>query len=428
MMRPESDRPRVVGTFQLLALGVNGIVGVGIFFVPATVAASAPGFGTVAVFALTGLALLPAAFAFARLGARFDEDGGPVVFARAAFGEGFSAFVGWVTYVSAFFSVAAVLVGLTQSVAPTLGLEGPLARRLAALFLLTLVSLVVASGLRLSARIWTGLTVLKLAPLLLLLAAWMAYHGPTATPDPAVPSVSWLRAGLTAMFACQGFEIVPVIAGQVRSSARAVPRATVGSLVLSVTLYVGLAWACVVALPALALSSAPLADAAGVLGGVSLARIVAAGTSLSALAIALGMMVTTPRYLSSTAAGMGGLWGLDRIAADGVPRRALAVTWVLVASFVSVGELGELFALSSLAVLMQFGVTAAALLVLALRRERGLRPRDAWPAPLTLAVAVVLAGFGATAREGLVAAGTVAVGLVVLHLARGGRNGGPPGA
>jgi amino acid transporter len=427
-MPPENDAPRVVGTFQLLALGVNGIVGVGIFFVPAAVAASAPGFGTVAVFALTGLALLPAAFAFARLGSRFDEDGGPVVFARAAFGESFSTVVGWITYVSAFFSVAAVLVGLTWSVAPALGLEDPLARRLAALALLTLVSVVVASGLRLSARIWTALTVLKLAPLVLLLGAWMLYDGPAATPAPAVPTMSWLRAGLTAMFACQGFEIVPVIAGQVRSSERAVPRATIGSLVLSVTLYVGLAWACVVALPDLAASTAPLADAAGVLGGLSLSRLVAAGTSLSALAIAFGMMVTTPRYLSATAAGEGGLLGLDRIAADGVPRRALAVTWALVAVFVSMGDLGELFALSSLAVLMQFGVTAAALLALAYHRERGLRPRDAWPAPLTLAVALVLAGFGATLREVLVAAGAVAVGLVILALARRARRPGPPEA
>jgi len=427
-MSSGDDAPRAVGTLQLLALGVNGIVGVGIFFVPAAVAASAPGFGTVAVFALTGLALLPTALAFARLGARFDEDGGPVIFARAAFGQSFSALVGWITYVSAFFSAAAVLVGLTQAVAPLVGLEGPFARRLAALTILSLIVVIVASGLRLSAWVWTSLTVLKLVPLLLLLAAWAAYSGPTVTPAPAVPSMGWLRAGLTAMFACQGFEIVPVIAGQVRSSARAVPRATVGSLVLSVTLYVGLAWACVVALPALASSTAPLADAAGVLGGVSLARLVAAGTSLSAFAIAFGMMVTTPRYLSSTAAGEGGLWGLDRIAADGVPRRALAVTWVLVAVFVSVGELGELFALSSLAVLMQFGVTATALLALAFRRERGLRPRDAWPAPLTLAVALVLAGFGATAREGLVAAGVVAVGLVVLGLARRGRDAGPPGA
>jgi APA family basic amino acid/polyamine antiporter len=418
-MSSRSNAPRAVGSLQLLALGVNGIVGVGIFFVPAVVAARAPGYGTVAVFALTGLALLPVAAAFARLGALFDEDGGPVIFARAAFGAGVSALVGWVTYVSAFFSTAAVLAGLTEALAPALGLEGMAARRLTALVLLMAIALVVASGLRLSAMAWTTLTVLKLAPLLLLLAAWLAWPGPDLAPPPADPGRGWIRAALAAVFTFQGFEIVPVIAGQVRSPARAVPRATVGSLVLSAALYVALAWACVVALPHLSASAAPLVDAAAVLGGSRLATLVYAGTSLSAFGIAFGMMVTTPRYLSSMAAGEGGLLDLHRVGGDGVPRRAVFVTVIFVAILLGAGELGELFALSGLAVLMQFGVTAAALLALALRRERGLRARDAWPAPLTLVVALTLAAFGATLREAAVAVGTIAAGLVVLRLARG---------
>ena len=85
-----SSRP--VGAFALLALGVNGIVGVGIFFRPSTLAQQAPGLGGVLVFAGTALALLPVALTFAALGRRFDVDGGPVVYARAAFGE-FVAFV-----------------------------------------------------------------------------------------------------------------------------------------------------------------------------------------------------------------------------------------------------------------------------------------------------------------------------------------------
>jgi len=43
---------------------------------------------------------------------------------------------------------------------------------------------------------------------------------------------------------------------------------------------------------------------------------------------------------------------------------------------------------------------------------------DAWPAPLTLAVALVLAGFGATVTEGMVAVGVVVVGVVALRVAR----------
>ncbi|HKC13668.1 MAG TPA: amino acid permease, partial [Vicinamibacteria bacterium] len=140
---PNLKEKRPVGALQLLALGVNGIVGVGIFFAPATVAGLAPGRAGVLVFAVTGLALLPVALAFAVLGRRFDEDGGPVVFARAAFGDFASFLVGWVAYVSAFLSASAVMVGLTNATAPSLGLTSPLALRLSATALVTILALVV---------------------------------------------------------------------------------------------------------------------------------------------------------------------------------------------------------------------------------------------------------------------------------------------
>jgi len=417
-MATAREGARPVGALQLLALGLNGIVGVGIFFVPATAAVSAPGLGAVAVFALTGLALLPAALTFGALGRRFDEDGGPVVFARAAFGERVSFLVGWVAYVSALFSASAVVVGLTRATLPALGIAGGLAARAAPALLVTLLAAVVASGLRLSARIWTGLTAVKLAPLVLLVGAFALAWGRFPAPAAAAPDPGWLRGVLVVVFTCQGFEIVPVIAGQVRASSRAVPFATVGSLLLAVALYLALVLACVTALPALSSSSAPLADAAGVLGGVGLARLVAAGTSVSALGIAFGMMVTSPRYLSALASGERTLFDLDRTSPSGVPMRALGVTWLVVAGIVSLGELGELFALSSIAVLMQFGTSALALLVLALRRQRGLRPLQAWPAIPTLAVAAALVATGATVREGLVAAGAVVLGFALLRLAR----------
>jgi amino acid transporter len=411
----ESRRP--VGPLQLLALGVNGIVGVGIFFVPASVAAGAPGLGAVAVFALTGLALLPAAITFATLGRRFDEDGGPVVFARAAFGDRVSFLVGWIAYVSALFSTAAVTSGLTRALLAQLGVEGAFARAAPAV-LVTLLAAIVASGLRLSARVWTSLTVAKLLPLVLLVGAFALAWGRFAPPAAAAPEASWLRAALTVVFACQGFEIVPVIAGQVRASSRAVPLATVGSLVIAVTLYLGLVLACVTALPELAAARAPLAETAGVLGGAGLAWLVATGTSISALGISFGMMVTTPRYLSALAAGGRELFGLDRMSDKGVPLRALLATWLLVSTIVSLGELGQLFALSGIAVLTQFGTSALALLVLAARRERGLRPLLAWPALPTLAVAATLVATGATAREGLVAAVAFVLGLGLLRLSR----------
>jgi APA family basic amino acid/polyamine antiporter len=410
-------RERPVGPFALLALGVNGIVGVGIFFIPATLAVLTPGRAGVLVFAITGMALVPVALVFAVLGRRFEEDGGPVLFARAAFGEAVSFLVGWIAYVSAILSCSAVMSGLVTSVAPTLGLGSPLAFRVTIAVLVTGIALVVAAGILLSVRAWTTLTILKLLPLLALVGLFVLFGPKTSLPAPATEP-NWARAILTVLFACQGFEIVPVIAGQVRSPHRAVPLATVGSLVLACFLYVGLMWACVATVPDLAQAPAPLAATGAVLGGAGFAAAITLGTSISALGICFGMMVTTPRYLSALAAGGRRFFDLDRFAPNGVPLRALFVTWALVMTVVQAGNLSQLFALSALAVLTQFGVTAAALLALALRRQRDLGPAHAILALPALGLGVYLATMGATRNEIYASLAALTVGLTLLALSK----------
>ena len=417
-MTEERDR-RAVGPLHLLALGVNGIVGVGIFFAPADIAARAPDAGTT-VFAVTALLLVPVALAFAVLGGRYDEDGGPVVFARDAFGALPAFVVGWIAYVSAIASTAAVTVGLTAAVAPMVGLAGSAGQRVAATLLAGALALICASGLRLSARTWTGLTILKLLPLVALAFVYLA--GPTPGPAPIVPAAvagsraSWQSAALVATFAYQGFEIVPVLAGRARRPSVAVPFATLGSLAGAALLYVALQAACMAALPDLAASRAPLVDSALVLGGPGLAALVGAGTSLSALGIAFGMMAATPFYLAALARVDRLGRGLDAVDARDVPCRALLVTWALVTLLIQAGGRGELFALSSIAVLSQYIVTAAALLALALRGRRGLGRRHAALAVPAAIVALTLVA-GASRREAAVAAAALCAGLALRWLA-----------
>jgi len=409
-----------VGPIQLLALAVNGVVGVGIFFVPSQIAAQAPGWSSVAVLALTGLCLVPVAAAFANVGRRFDVDGGPVVFARAAFGE-FPAFlVGWIAYVSAVASTTAVTSGLTAAVAPTLGVPTGLPTRITAVLLVLTLAGVCVLGLRLSAGLWTLLTVLKLVPLALLLGAFAAAGATvTGTPEPVAPGLGWLRAGLLATFAFQGFEIAPVIAGRVVNPERSIPLALFGCVALVSVLYLALQSACVAALPELAGSATPLADAARVFGGPLLSQLVALGTSVSALGISFGMVVMTPWYLATLAQNAGPLpLGFDRLSEKQVPVRALAITVVLVSLLLLAGgTLSEFFALSGATVLMQYGVTALSLLALSRRRLRGFEPRDAWPAIPALAVTLALVS-GAQAREAAVAAGAIVLGLALRRAGR----------
>jgi len=415
-VREERDG-RAVGPVHLLALGINGIVGVGIFFAPADIAARAPGAGTV-IFAVTALLLVPVALAFAVLGGRFDEDGGPVVFAREAFGALPAFVVGWIAYASAIASTAAVTVGLTAAVAPMVGVAGAAGQRVAATLLAAVLALICAAGLRPSARTWTGLTALKLVPLVALALVYLAVPAPVLMGGAAVAAsrASWQSAALVATFAYQGFEIVPVLAGRAQRPSMSVPLATLGSLAAAAVLYVALQAACAAALPDLAASRAPLVDSALVLGGPSLAALVGAGTSLSALGIAFGMMAATPFYLSALARVDRLGIGLDAVDARGVARRALFVTWALVTLLIQAGGRGELFALSSIAVLSQYVVTAAALLALALRGRRGLGRRHAALAVPAGAVSLALVA-GASPREALVAATALAGGLVLRWLA-----------
>jgi amino acid transporter len=420
---------------SLVALGVNGIVGVGIFFVPKEVAAALPGSRGLLAYVAVTLLLLPTGIVFARLGRAFPEDGGPYLYARAAFGARTAFAVGWLTYVSALFSTAAVLVGLVDATAESLGAASSPWRFAVELLVLTLLMGTLSRGLRLSAVMWTAITVAKAVPLVALPIAALFARGASAVVEspPAASSGSILAATLPLVFALQGFEVVPLPAAQVERPERNVPLATVASLVFAGALYVALHAASLAALPDLDRHDLPLADAAGVFGGASLRNVVVGATSVSAFGIVVGMLAMTPRYLAPLGREDALGFRLDEQSARAVPVRAFAVTYallvVMLAANAAWGSVGRLFNLASLSVTLQYGVTAAALFTLASRGERGLAARDRWAPPLAL-LACVLFLFGATALEIPVVLGMLALGFVARALApssaRAARVGSPP--
>lgn len=380
-----------VSTLSLFALGVNGIVGVGIFFTPNLVAALVPGVAGSLVFLLTAALLLPVAVTFAVLGRSLPVDGGPYVWARAAFGDGAAFAVGWIAAVSAILSTAAVFAGLRDHLAPALGFDAGPFRVIFACGSALLLSGVAALGLRPSAFTWDALTLLKLLPLFLLLGLWLFASSPGhASQAAATPSFSsWQRASLLAMFSLQGFEAVPVLAGSARRALGGLPLATIGSLLFAAVLYVAIHASCVRALPDLPAHGAALTDAARALGGVGAGNVISVGTNLSALGTAFGMVVVTPRYVAALGSEAGlGAW-LGREDERGVPRLALVLTALFVTVLASVEALGSLFALSSAAVLAQYAMAVASLLRLS---AQGRAPRSAViPACLGLLTIAVLA-------------------------------------
>ncbi|MGJ8537382.1 MAG: amino acid permease, partial [Parasphingopyxis sp.] len=89
--------PRTVGLFGTALLPLNGMVGAGIFALPAILYAAVGNFAPWMIL-LGGILFFPLIFVFASLGRRFDHSGGPMLYGEAAFGPfvGFQA--GWMRY------------------------------------------------------------------------------------------------------------------------------------------------------------------------------------------------------------------------------------------------------------------------------------------------------------------------------------------
>jgi amino acid transporter len=296
--------------------------------------------------------------------------------------------------------MASVMTGFMSAVLPW----SELGCHLAAIGLLTILSLIASTGIRISAGVWNTLTVLKLLPLagLAIIATFVKPHAAAYAPTDWA-AVHWGRAALTAVFVFQGFEIVPVLAGQARDPSRTIRLAVLGSLLFSTVLYLLLQRGAVVGVPDLAKTGAPLVAMGDAYGGKGFGRIVAIGTSVSAMGICFGMVATTPRFLSALVPKT----RLGHVGENGVPRIALAVTWILCAILISAGSLGQLLALSSLSVVMQYLLVALALLKFG----------KAWSAIPTIIVALVLVS-GAEPKEWAVAAGSIVLSCVIFFAVR----------
>lgn len=283
---------------DVTCIGVNAIVGTSIFLFPGRLAALL-GPASILSFGLTALLLLPVALCFAEAASGFDGAGGPYLYARAAFGSWPGYAIGWLCWITILFSWAAVANG----VAVYLGHFGP---RFSTPFVVKAVAAVVIvamgainyRGVKLGA--WTSnfFTAAKLLPLAVFVIAALPQAEP-ARFFPLAPH-GWAPLGsacFLAYFAFQGFETVPVPAGEVDDAKRNVPRAVVIAMSGAAVLYMLIQAAAIGVHPNLAGSERPLADAAKVAIGGWGAGMIVAGAVFSTIGFNAGCALGGPRYL-----------------------------------------------------------------------------------------------------------------------------------
>ena len=90
---------RVMRTPEVLFIGVNGVVGGGIFLLPGQVAQQAGG-AAVWAYLAAGLLVVLIGLSYAEISAMYDRTGGPLVYVREAMGKTAGFSVGWMVWVT----------------------------------------------------------------------------------------------------------------------------------------------------------------------------------------------------------------------------------------------------------------------------------------------------------------------------------------
>lgn len=406
---------RQLGLFTVLCIGFANIVGSGIYRKPSELARHLGGASWIA-FAIDGLLLVSVALCFAAMSARHDEAGGPYIYARRAFGKITGFVVGWTAWISMWAALAAAATGVPGYLGVFIpGADGKAASVAISVAIVVVLGWLNCRGVKAAAGTATVLTVVKLLPLIAFVIFGMAAvdwsrldwwpvadaasgggaagGSGGANGSGGVASMAGSGALGLAIFAAfyplQGFEVVPVPAAELKNPRRDVPLAVTLSLVASAAFYCLIQIVAVGTCPEIATveSSAirPLSVAAKTFLGVTGERMIAASACVSMLGFAAITMFCAPRFL--VALGADSL--LPARLARHHPHRATPVAAVIVTTIAALfgvlfSEFGTIVSLlrpgveppnaaaafetltglSNLAVLVQYGATCLAVIVL----------------------------------------------------------------
>src|SRR5882724_3150869 len=217
---------RGIRRWDLVAVAINAIIGAGIFGLPSRVYALVGSYSLIA-FVVCAIVVALIILCFAEVGSRFDETGGPYLYAREAFGSAVGFEVGWLSWLARLTAFAAncnLMVSYLAFFWP--GASAPPQRAI----IITVVVIALAAinfiGVRQAAIASDFFTIGKLIPLLIFIAAGLFFLKPQAFAFGPRPSTGAFSQSVPLLvFAFTGFEMAAIPAGEVRDPRRNLPRA-----------------------------------------------------------------------------------------------------------------------------------------------------------------------------------------------------------
>ena len=229
-----------IGFWPVVAIGVGGMVGGGIFAVLGLAVQLAHG-GTPVAFALAGVVALLTTYSYAKLSVAYPSRGGTVTFLDRVFGSGMLTgslnVLLWLSYV--------VMLSLYAFAFGSYGATFlPQAWQAIGKHALISFSVITIGGLNLLSAEWIGkaeswIVGLKVAILLFFVGAGLAgIHASQIAPGSWSPPLQLAAGGMIIFLAYEGFELIANTAQDVRDPARTLPRAYYAAVGFVIALYV----------------------------------------------------------------------------------------------------------------------------------------------------------------------------------------------
>jgi len=436
---------RGLGLVSTTSLVVGTIIGTGVFLKTARMAQAA---GTPALVLLAwvaaGLLSLAGALSYAELGAMLPAAGGEYVYLRAAYGDLPAFLFGWMRLaVGSTGSIASFGAAFATFLSALWPLDSVWTRRFVSVGVILLFTSINCLRVTIGGRVQAVLTLAKVLAIASIAigvfffspsATWEHLHAPAGVPAwcgfPAFGA-----AMLSALWAFDGWNNMPMAAGEVRDPGRNIPLALIGGMAIVLGVYglLNLAYCYALPIDAIAASSSTLHGTALPVASKAAqtflprfgAQLVAIAALLSTIGVLNGSILTGARIPYAMARD--GLFfarfaQLGQRSAVPVPSIVLQGTWASV--LVLSATFDQLTDCVIFAGMIFYSATTAAVLVLRKKQPDTPRPYKTLGYPavpllfIVVAVWLLINTLSTNPVESVAGLGLIALGLPVYYWQR----------
>ena len=326
---------------QSISLVIGNMIGVGIFMLPASLSE----YGSISIFGwiLSGFMALIIANIFRNISINFKEKSNPIDYLETIFGDFVGFFVIWGYWISILLVNASIAIAITSYSSVFLDIDDKSEFAIPmSIFIVILIAIINYNGIKNTGNFQLITTLLKIIPLFTtIILGFYFFDLNNFFPINLSLETNFKAITITTtltFFAFLGIESSSIPSDRISNPNKNIPRSTMIGTIITVFIYIFtmIAMIGIMHPNEIHLSSAPFADATGVILGENGKKIIAIFAIISGLGCLNGwtlLQIEIPKNLSNK-----GLLGkrFSKLNSNGVPYQTLIFSTIIVSILISI--------------------------------------------------------------------------------------------